>query len=166
MRAPPWGGVAEREELILLGIMFCFASVLTCRLEEIVEDRDPSFAAIRRKVEEPRRPWLASCFMPSPIFVVLMSYAILDYQQCNHDPITNNYSQHARSQSRRGAGLPCSDSLSSDLLLFPTLSVVSLDDTLSFTLQRQIGFNTNTSYIILSLPVLYLYDGLLVPSVV
>ena len=146
--------------------MFCFASVLTCRPEEIVEDRDPSFAAIRRKVEEPRRPWLASCFMPSPIFAVLMSYAILDYQQCNHDPITNNYSQRTRSQSRRGAGLPCSDSLSSDLLLFPALSVVFCDNTLSFTIQRQVRFNTNTIYIILSLPVLYLYARSLVPFLV
>ncbi len=98
--------------------------------------------------------------------VVLMPYAILDYQQCNHDPITNNYAQRTRSQSKRGADLPCSDSLSSGLLLFPLLSVVSLDDTMSFTLQRLAGFNTNTSYIILFLPVLYLYDWLLVPSVV
>ena len=52
------------------------------------------------------------------------------------------------------------------ILIFPLLSVVLYDDTLSFTFQRLVGFNTNTSYIILSLPVLYLYDGLLVPSVV
>ncbi len=86
----------------------------------------------------------------------------------SHDPTTNNCTQRARSQNRRGAGLPCSDSLSTSTgsLLFPSLSVVSLDDTLSFTKQRQVGLNTNTSYIILSPPVLYLCARLLVPFAV
>ena len=52
------------------------------------------------------------------------------------------------------------------IIIFPFLSVVFLDHMLPFTIQRLVGFYTNTSYIVLSLPVLYLKDRLLVPSVV
>ena len=73
------------------------------------------WAGLRRKVEESRCQWLASCFMPSPIFVVLMSNAILDYKQCNHDPITNNYTQ----TRTVGAGeVPASHAQTHSLLVY------------------------------------------------